>query len=103
MDKDLRMQQEADETRMMLERLQSLFFEMDETERGSISQEDFLNQVQRHDVKYAFSLIGVHFADAATFFKHLNASGNGQLSIDELSLGAFASRVGVFSLTWTSS
>jgi len=87
MDKDLRMQQEADETRMMLERLQSLFFEMDETERGSISQEDFLNQVQRHDVKYAFSLIGVHFADAATFFKHLNASGNGQLSIDEFVIG----------------
>lgn len=87
MDKDLRMHQELDETKMELERLTSMYLEMDELGRGTINLQDFLKQVERDDMKIAFALMGVHFADGHTFFKHLDVSGNGELSIDEFVIG----------------
>lgn len=87
MDKDLRMHQELDETKMELERLTSIFIEMDEKGMGTINLQDFLKQVERDDMKIAFALIGVHFADGHTFFKHLDANCNGLLSIDEFVIG----------------
>jgi len=87
MDIDLRMQGELEETKQMLERLTRIFEEMSPDSSGTVGLQDFVEHVERDEMKMVFSLIGLQFTDGVTLFKLLDVDGNSQLGIDEFVMG----------------
>lgn len=87
MDIDLRMQTEHDETKQMLERLTRIFQDMAPNSGGMVQLKDFVDYVERDEMKMLLSLIGLQFTDGVTLFKVLDVDGNMQLGIDEFVMG----------------
>jgi len=88
MDHDLRMQGELEETKLMVGRLTAIFGKF-EVKFGtdSIMGKDFVEHVERQDVKMQFALLGLHYTDGLNFFKLLDIDGNSRLSIEEFVMG----------------
>lgn len=94
-DPDLRMQGELEETRFMVERLSRMFSQMEsEYGTGFIVDTDFVEQVERDDVKMQLALLGVYFSDGQSFFKLLDVEGNRSVSIDQFVMGCLCLKGG---------
>lgn len=86
-DFDLRLHADQDETKNMLERLTSVYREMDESNSGVIGLDDFVNHFEKQDMKVIFSLMGFSYTDSVQLFKKLDVDRNQTLSIDEFVMG----------------
>uniref|UniRef100_A0A7S1FCZ5 EF-hand domain-containing protein n=1 Tax=Noctiluca scintillans TaxID=2966 RepID=A0A7S1FCZ5_NOCSC len=86
MDVDLRMQAEHDQTQAMLQSLTSIFKELS-PDGEYISQEDFVEQVQREDMRVFCSFVGLQQSDMETLFQLLDVDGSGHVSIHEFVVG----------------
>jgi len=93
-DHDLRMQGELEETKLMLERLTKIFELMEKSESGVINDNEFVEQVEREDVRMQFALLGLHFTDARNFFRLLDIDGSHSVGIDEFVMGCLSMKGG---------
>ena len=88
MDHDLRMQGELEDTKLMVGRLTAIFGKFEEKcGTDSILGKDFVEHVERQEVKMQFALLGLHYSDGLNFFKLLDVDGNSRLSIEEFVMG----------------
>jgi len=80
------MKHEADQTKFMVETLTNIFNGMSKC-GDTITQKEFMAQVDREDMKLFCALIGLHYPDGETLFRLLDVDGSGQLGIDEFVVG----------------
>lgn len=94
-DHDLRVQGELEETRLMLERLTGIFGNM-EKQYGTqqISERDFVEQVEREEVKMQLNVLGLHYTDGRNFFRLLDVDGSRWLGVDEFVMGCLSLKGG---------
>ena len=92
MDTDIQVQQEMEDNRHYLQKLDQLFKEIDANNTGSISQEDFIETMEREDVRLLFTNLGLDVVDAVSFFNLLDVDGSVELEIDEFVMGCMRFR-----------
>jgi len=94
-DHDLRVQGELEETRLMLERLTGIFGNMEKLYgTQQISERDFVEQVEREEVKMQLSVLGLHYTDGRNFFRLLDVDGSRWLGVDEFVMGCLSLKGG---------
>ena len=77
---------------MYLRNLNELFHQMDTNLTGSITLDDFMEQMNQEDVKLNFAMLGLDATDAVSFFSLLDVDGRVELEIDEFVMGCMRFR-----------
>ena len=86
------MQQATGESRKYLRNLNELFHQIDTNHRGSITLDDFTEQMNQEDVNLNFAMLGLDATDAVSFFSLLDVDGWVELEIDEFVMGCIRFR-----------
>lgn len=92
MDHEWKVQRDMEENKFHLEKLKELFMEIDTSSTGTISLQEFTTQMEREEVRFLFSVIGLDVSDAVAFFKLLDVDGSVSLEIDEFVMGCMRFR-----------
>lgn len=86
MDIELRMKNEGDQTKFMVETLTNIFNQISH-DGHTITQREFTDQVNSDDMKLFCALLDVHYPDGETLFKLLDVDGSGEVGIEEFVVG----------------
>jgi len=86
-DHDMMVQAEKEQQQLHLNRLRSLFKEIDDNRNGMVSKTEFARHVSRPEIKVIFNMLGLDVSDVNTFFKHVDVDGNEEWEIEEFVLG----------------
>jgi len=86
-DQEHGIQVRLEEKQVFVERLETLFKELDLTNDGSISLQEFEAHLQSEHMQALLQTFEIENADAWTFFKLLDADGGGSVDIDEFVSG----------------
>uniref|UniRef100_A0A7S1FKU2 EF-hand domain-containing protein n=1 Tax=Noctiluca scintillans TaxID=2966 RepID=A0A7S1FKU2_NOCSC len=86
-DRDLQLQLELEENRYLLLKLHSFFQDMDASDTGRVTLQQFEGYLAIDDVRILFQQIGLEVSDAVSFFKILDVDGSEELSIEEFVMG----------------
>uniref|UniRef100_A0A7S1AM76 EF-hand domain-containing protein n=1 Tax=Noctiluca scintillans TaxID=2966 RepID=A0A7S1AM76_NOCSC len=92
LDHDLMLKFELDRKAAYIESLEGLFSDLDASDSGTISFEDFTKHLERHEVSALFSVLGIEVSDAISFFEVLDVDGSHELEIDEFVMGCMRFR-----------
>jgi len=86
-DRDIKMRAVVTKSRRQMAILKEIFQEMDTTNSGSVSSEQFELGMRRHDVMSLFHLVELDVLDAKSFFQLLDEDQDGAVDLEGFVMG----------------